>query len=98
MLIFNFNSKSELDEMKKTNKYMNELIASKRIKLVFNKRDIPFNILRNFLMKSQRLEELYFRVPNVLKKNDVFGLEQLNLLNLKVLDLMGLNKAFPEKA
>lgn len=84
--------------MKKTSKYMYDLIASKRKKLLFEKKDIPFNILRSYLLKSPHLEELYFRAPNVIKQSEVFGLEQLNLLNLKVLDLMGLGKTFTEKA
>jgi hypothetical protein len=96
--IFNFNSKIELNEIKKTNKYMNELIASKRRILYFEKSDIPTNIFKNLLTKSLNLEELYFRGAGCIKSNDVFAWETLNLLNLKVLDLMGLSKSFNERA
>ena len=97
-MIFNYNTKNELNEMKKTNRYIYDLIALKRKKLMFDKKDIPFNVLRNYIMKSPNLEELYFSNPSVLKHNDVLALEQLNLLQLKVLDVMGLGRSFTEKA
>jgi hypothetical protein len=98
LFIFNFNSKNDLNEMKKTNRYINELIALKRKKLVFTKADIPMNILTNFLTRSPHLEELKFGTPNIIKSSDVFSVEQLNLTNLKVMDILGVGNHMTEKA
>ena len=91
LIILDFNTKVELNEMKKVNRSMHELISMKRKKLIFAKRDIPFDIFKLFLTHSPLLEELHFKVPNIIKSNDVFAIEQLNLVNLRVFDVTALN-------
>lgn len=84
--------------MKKTSRYINDLIALKRKKLIFIKPEIPMNILKNLLTSSPHLEELKFGTHNIIKSSDVFSVEQLNLVNLKVLDILGLGHHLTEKA
>ena len=87
LLVFNFNDNSDLNEMKKTSKHIYEVICSKRSKIIFRKDKIPFDILKNYLINSVNLQEVYFK-GQIIKSTDILKLEKLNLLNLKVLDLM----------
>lgn len=92
LCIFNFTSSVDLNEMKKTNKTMYELIASKRKKLVFNstqKAEIPFEILKKYIYQSVNLEELHIPRLNLIPSSHIMALEKMNLLHLKKLNIIG---------
>ena len=95
LIVFNFNNKTDLNEMKKSSKHFYEVIWSKRKAIAFKREGIPFDILKNYLVNSHNLQELYF-FGQIIKTSEVLGIEKLNLVNLRVLDLMK-NKALTSK-
>lgn len=88
LLIFAFNTISELNKLKIINKYFHTVISAKRKKLIFSRPMIPSNILKGYLTKSPYLEEIYFKNDAFMKASDILAIEQLNLTKLKVMDLM----------
>ncbi|CAI2359657.1 unnamed protein product [Moneuplotes crassus] len=86
-IIIDFGTKFELDEMKKVNRYFNDLISMRRKSVTFSKQGIPFEIFKMYMTKSPQLESIQFKCTNVIKSNDIFAIEALNLVSLKTLDV-----------
>jgi len=78
-------------------KFIYEAIALRRKKLVFHKKDVPFPTFKRYIIESQKLQFLQFTNPFAIRSNDVFAVEQMNMIELKILDISALYK-LSEKA